>query len=48
VTNPHQLTFSLTEPGRSSLAFRLSFCSAFRFICVYCLYTLASRGGAST
>src|ERR1035438_8128872 len=46
VTKPHQLTFSVTKPGRSSLAFRFSFCRASRFICnficEYFLNTLAS------
>jgi hypothetical protein len=41
VTKPHQLTFSVTKPGRSSLAFRFSFCSASRFICSFiCEYFL--------
>ena len=41
VTKPHQLTFSVSKPGRSSLAFRFSFCSASRFICSFiCEYFL--------
>ena len=46
VTKPHQLTFSVSKPGRASFAFRFNFCSASRFICSficeYFLNTLAS------